>query len=101
MDEYESSGYSRWECKHHVVLIPKFRRKKLYKELRKYGMRRDPGVYTRAGGRRPASGSDANVATRTYHRSPMKDSLATGSSPNEGKLLPSWRDERLSPCALW
>jgi putative transposase len=34
MDEYESLSHSRWECKYHVVFIPKYRRKRLYKELR-------------------------------------------------------------------
>ena len=36
MDEYESLSHSRWECKYHVVFIPKYRRKKLYKELRQH-----------------------------------------------------------------
>jgi putative transposase len=36
MDEYESLSHSRWECKYHVVFIPKYRRKKLYTELRRY-----------------------------------------------------------------
>lgn len=34
MDEYESLGHTKWECKYHVVLIPKCRRKVLYGELR-------------------------------------------------------------------
>jgi len=34
MDEYESLSHTKWECKYHVVLIPKFRRKALYGELR-------------------------------------------------------------------
>ena len=36
MDEFESLSHSRWECKYHVVFIPKCRRKKLYATLRKY-----------------------------------------------------------------
>jgi len=36
MDEYESLSHSKWECKYHVVFIPKGRRKALYGELRKY-----------------------------------------------------------------
>lgn len=36
MDEYESLSHSRWECKHHVVFIPKCRRKVLYGQLRKH-----------------------------------------------------------------
>ena len=36
MDEYESLSHSKWECKYHVVFIPKSRRKALYGDLRKY-----------------------------------------------------------------
>src|ERR1700731_657507 len=36
MDEYESLSHSKWECKYHVVFIPKYRRKSLYGELRKH-----------------------------------------------------------------
>ena len=36
MDEFESLSHSKWECKYHVVFIPKFRRKVLYGELRKH-----------------------------------------------------------------
>jgi putative transposase len=34
MDEYESLSHSKWECKYHVVFIPKYRRRTLYEELR-------------------------------------------------------------------
>ncbi len=36
MDEYKSLSHSRWECKYHVVFIPKCRRKTLYERLRKH-----------------------------------------------------------------
>src|SRR5215471_11778960 len=36
MDEHESLSHTRWECKYHVVFIPKYRRKALYGELRKH-----------------------------------------------------------------
>jgi putative transposase len=36
MDEYESLSHSRWECKYHVVFIPKCHRKVLYGKLRRY-----------------------------------------------------------------
>ena len=36
MDEFESLNYSKWECKYHVVFIPKCRRRTLYEELKKY-----------------------------------------------------------------
>ena len=36
MDEYESLSHTKWECKYHVVFIPKRRRKALYFELRQH-----------------------------------------------------------------
>ena len=36
MDEFESLSHSRWECKYHVVFIPKGRRKALFGQLRPY-----------------------------------------------------------------
>ena len=36
MDMFESLSHSKWECKYHVVFIPKCRRKTLYGELRKH-----------------------------------------------------------------
>ncbi len=36
MDEYKSLSHSRWECKYHVVFIPKCRRKTLYERLRRH-----------------------------------------------------------------
>jgi len=36
MDEYESLKHTKWECKYHVVFIPKCRRKVLYAGLRGY-----------------------------------------------------------------
>lgn len=36
MDEYESLNPTKWECKYHVVFIPKCRRKTLSLQLRQY-----------------------------------------------------------------
>src|ERR1700682_3222257 len=36
MDEKGSLNPTKWECKYPVVFIPKYRRKSLYKELRRY-----------------------------------------------------------------
>ena len=36
MNEYESLSHTTWDCKYHVVFIPKCRRKTLYLELRCY-----------------------------------------------------------------
>ena len=35
MHDWQSLAHVRWECKYHVVIIPKFRRKILYGQLRK------------------------------------------------------------------
>jgi putative transposase len=36
MDKTDSLNHTKWECKYHVVFIPKGRRKLLYVELRKH-----------------------------------------------------------------
>jgi putative transposase len=36
MNEYRSLTHSKWECKYHVVFIPKYRRQALYKQLRQH-----------------------------------------------------------------
>ena len=35
MDDLESLSHTRWECKYHVVFIPKCRRKVLFGQIRK------------------------------------------------------------------
>src|SRR3977135_4109871 len=36
MDEYRRLNHTKWDCKYHVVFIPKCRRKTLYGELRRH-----------------------------------------------------------------
>ena len=36
MDKLESLNHSKWECKYHVIFIPKCRRKVLYEQLRQH-----------------------------------------------------------------
>ena len=36
MTTYESLNHSKWDCKYHVVFIPKCRKKALYGKIRKY-----------------------------------------------------------------
>jgi Transposase IS200 like len=36
MDELHSLSHTKWNCKYHVVFIPKCRRKTLYVELRRH-----------------------------------------------------------------
>lgn len=33
---YESLSHSKWECKYHLIFVPKYRKKKLYGEIRRY-----------------------------------------------------------------
>lgn len=33
---YESLSHSKWDCKYHVVFIPKCRKKSLYEKIRRY-----------------------------------------------------------------
>ena len=35
MNDYESLKHTRWECKYHVIFIPKWRKKQIYGSLRK------------------------------------------------------------------
>jgi putative transposase len=36
MPHAETLSHTKWDCKYHVVFIPKYRRKAIYKELRQY-----------------------------------------------------------------
>ncbi len=36
MKEYQSLSHTRWDCKYHVVFIPKRRKKKVFGVLRKH-----------------------------------------------------------------
>ena len=33
---YDSLSHSRWDCKYHLVFVPKFRKKKLYGQVRSF-----------------------------------------------------------------
>jgi putative transposase len=33
---YQSLSHSKWDCKYHVVFVPKYRRKVMFKEIRQY-----------------------------------------------------------------
>jgi len=36
METIKSLSHTAWECKYHVVWIPKYRKKKMYKEIRQH-----------------------------------------------------------------
>jgi putative transposase len=36
MKEYQSLSHTRWDCKYHVVFIPKKRKKKIFETLRRH-----------------------------------------------------------------
>ncbi len=33
---YQSLSHSKWDCKYHVIFVPKYRRKSLYGDIRKF-----------------------------------------------------------------
>ena len=33
---YQSLSHSKWDCKYHVVFVPKYRRKAMFNEIRQY-----------------------------------------------------------------
>jgi putative transposase len=33
---YQSLSHSKWDCKYHIVLVPKYRRKVMFGEIRKF-----------------------------------------------------------------
>ena len=35
MHEWQSQSHVKWECKYHVVIVPKYRKKLMYGKLRK------------------------------------------------------------------
>ena len=36
MSDYQSLAHSRWECKYHVVFIPKYRKKRIFGQIKQY-----------------------------------------------------------------
>jgi len=36
MQDYDSLNHTKWECKYHIVWIPKYRRRSLYGKIRAY-----------------------------------------------------------------
>ena len=35
MQNYKSQAHVKWECKYHIVILPKYRKKALYGKLRR------------------------------------------------------------------
>ena len=36
MTDYSSLNHTKWECKYHVVFIPKYRKKRIFGEIRRH-----------------------------------------------------------------
>jgi len=36
MSDYRSLNHSRWECKYHIVFIPKYRKKQIFGQIKQY-----------------------------------------------------------------
>jgi len=68
MKEWQSQAHVKWECKYHVVIVPKYRKKAIYGKLRQQigEMLRQvvPAEGDRASGGPCADGSRAYAAER-------------------------------------
>lgn len=36
MSDYRSLNHSRWECKYHIMFIPKYRKKRIFGQIKRY-----------------------------------------------------------------
>ena len=50
-DQYQNSSHTKWQCKYHVIFIPKCRRKRLFGVVRRELGGVFPGLRNRAGAR--------------------------------------------------
>ena len=63
MKDISSLSHTKWECKYHVVFIPKYRRKTLYRELRQ-----DLGkIFHDLAGRRESSIEEGHLMVDHVH----------------------------------
>ena len=94
MDDYESLSHSKWECKYHVVFIPKCRRKTLRREEAEFcgpallgegilrihsrtGHRGDTRVHQETGRGGQTAGADESVALIATFRWPTRFGAAS------------------------
>jgi hypothetical protein len=88
MDEYNALSHTTWECKYHVVFIPKCRRKTLYLELRRLRWSR------KKGGREAPQGEDFAGVQRKLTRAIIfemredLDDLLAGAGRRRARLHP-------------
>jgi REP element-mobilizing transposase RayT len=59
MDDYESLGHPKWECKYHIVFIPKCRRKTLFGQIRQHLWFKTAQWYSRGSARMGAPHGNA------------------------------------------
>ena len=79
MKNYESLSHTRYDCKYHVVFIPKYRRKKIYGAIRRHLGE----IFSRAGeaegkshlGRRPVQ---KHKRTQDWRAGPFRSSSTYG-----------------------
>ena len=70
MPDYESLNHTTWDCKYHIVWIPKYRKKKLYEkiridlsgEIRRLAECRESKIVEGAHDERPRAHSDKDTA---------------------------------------
>jgi len=72
---YESLSYSRWDCKYHIVFVPKYRKKQMYGGTRVF-LRDIFGELANQKGCEIISGSLANDHVHMLLRVPPKYAVA-------------------------
>ena len=94
MDEFQSLSHTKWDCKYHVVFIPKCRRRTLYAQLRK-----DLGeVFRRLASQRESRIEEGHLMCDHVHMMisiPLPD-LRTFEGCSPGDRPPDARQIRLS-----
>ena len=57
MREWQSQSHVRWNCRYHVVWVPKYRKRAIFGEMRRGGWENCPGAVSAA--RRGVGGGEA------------------------------------------
>ncbi len=94
MDKMESLNHTKWDCKYHVVFIPKNRRRVLYAELRKYLGEVFRSLALQKGSRIPTTCNADKGDKKTVRRGISNDALRLTSNFRTNSATPSLRQYR-------
>ena len=89
MNEYQSLNHTKWECKYHVVFIPKYRRKVLYGSLRKHL----GSMFRELARQKECEIGEGHLMVDHVHMLvPLHDNLGEDYRDNEGGVIRECRD---------